>query len=525
MNLHICVDADYSRHKCWLKTDRIMFAGAVFIHDHLLSKQDILSAFAEIRTTDGAIEFVKKLNGSFAIVLDLGGTIFLAVDRERTIPIFYKIEGDAVYVYNHISLETISSHGLNEQALAELENCLFVSGSKTLASNIYSVAAGETVVIADGNALRQYYFTFDHIKERYPDKQGLFQKIDEKFTEAIKRLISYLDGRCAVVPLSGGHDSRLVVYYLKKLGYSNIVTYTYGPKGNVDAATSEKVAQYLELDWHCVEYEPKQLQELFKKKFRELVDYYSNGVSSVCIQDWYAVDYLHRKGIFPENAVFVPGHSFDCIAGSFILPRYVQHDTVTRQELMGDILWKHYSEGKRRLSPARYAYYKSMIEESLLNGEPDVLPSDRAFNLYQNYNLRERQAKFICCQPKLYEYYGYDWYMPLWDSELIDFWETIDIRSKYNRRLFFEFTQQKYGGLMKAAPVENEKSKNEKKVNMNPVVRVIRKISQLTNYVDFHYCLAYFTRFDVYSMYLRNQVLNIGFFVNQKICKIVRRLK
>ena len=70
---------------------------------------------------------------------------------------------------------------------------------------------------------------------------------------------------------------------------------------------------------------------------------------------------------------------------------------------------------------------------------------------------------------------------------------------------------------------ENEKLKVEHKVNMNPLVRGLRKINQLVNYVDYHSCLAYITRREVISMFLPKGILNIGYFINNKIKGIVLR--
>lgn len=516
------LDFQYNKHKPWLTAENGYFSGSVFIGNCLMSEEQIKNAMESIKTVNQAIDFVKSLNGHFAAVIYIDGAVFISVDRERTIPLFYEVKNDTVTIYNHVSLDMIKKHGINENALNDLDCCLFVTGRENIAKNIFSVSAGEAVVISDTGINRQYYHEFDYDKVEYPDKEELFSLIDKKFVDVTKRLITYLNGRCAVVPLSGGHDSRLIVYYLKRLGYDNIITYTYGPKGNFEATTSEKVAKFLGLDWHFVAYEPKELQKLFKRDFENLVDFYSNGDSSVCIQDWYAVDCLQREKIIPEDAVFVPGHSFDAITGSFILPKYANNDSVTKQQLMNDIIWKHFSEGSQKYSTQKRKHIEAIINDKLLKDEPECFTNDRAFNLYQNYNVRERQAKYVCSSVKLYEYYGYDWFLPLWDNELIDFWETISLKLKYNRKLFFEFTQHQYADLMAAAPVENEKSKNIKKVNMNPIVRVVRKIHQLINYVDYHYCLAYFNHFDVVSMYLRKRVLNIGYFVNQKIKKIVR---
>lgn len=523
MKLISKIEPEYSIHKRWLIQEDKYFSGSVFLDNKLLSEDDIMVALTDINSIDQAVRFTEKLNGHFAIALQIQDSIFLATDRERTIPIFYEINNDCVYIYNHISLGVIKTHGININAYKELNHCLFVSGNKNMACNVFSVMAGEYVTIENGVINRMYYHELVSGKKSISDKQVLFSLMDELFCEVIKRLIIYLNGRSVVIPLSGGHDSRLLAYYLKKLGYKSIITYTYGPKGNIESATSENVAKFLGLKWHNIVYDPKTLQAFFKDNFRDIVDYYFNGVSSVCVQDWYAFDYLVKNELIPKDSVIVPGHSFDFLAGNHILPRYVNNPNITKKELIDDILWKHYSEGKRKLSQDSYEYLSKNIADELLKGQPEIMDSDVACDYYHNFNLRERQAKFICNQVKLYEYYGYDWFLPLWDSKLTDFWNSIDIKSRFNRKIFFEFTQYEYKDLMEVAPVLDEKLKIKKKVNMNPIVRVVRKISQLINYVDYHYCLAYFTRGDVLSIYLSSGVLNIGFFVNRKIQDILRR--
>ena len=517
------IDFNYSEKKTWAKLKNGFFCGSAFLGDKLLDLDDIRSIMYTICTIDDAVNVISTLNGHFALALEINDSIFLAVDRLRTIPLFYEILGSKVVIKNHISLDEIVTHGINDLAYKELDNCLFAVGNKTFARNVYSVMAGEYIVISSERCERRFYHELNSCTQKWDSIQSLFLKMDQLFCTVTQRLISYLNGRTAVIPLSGGHDSRLLAYYLTKCGYSNIVSYTYGPEGNVESATSQKVANYLGLEWYNIKYNPKQLQVFFKNNFEGLVDYCFNGVSSVCVQDWYAVAKLKQQNIIPKDSVFVPGHSFDFLSGGHILPRYIEKTSITQEELVNDILWKHCSEGKRILSPDRYEYYRRYITSEYLQGNALIFDNKEACCIYHNFNLRERQAKFICNQVRLYEYFGYDWFLPLWDSDLTDFWDSIDIRLKFNRQIFFEFTKFEYKELMLTAPVENEKLKVEHKVNMNPLVRVLRKINQLVNYVDYHYCLAYFTRREVISMFLPKGILNIGYFINNKIKGIVLR--
>ena len=54
------------------------------------------------------------------------------------------------------------------------------------------------------------------------------------------------------------------------------------------------------------------------------------------------------------------------------------------------------------------------------------------------FNVQERQAKFIVNSVRAYEYFGYEWLIPLWDNALFDFWAKVPITLRYQRRLYFQ---------------------------------------------------------------------------------------
>ena len=52
------------------------------------------------------------------------------------------------------------------------------------------------------------------------------------------------------------------------------------------------------------------------------------------------------------------------------------------------------------------------------------------------FNWKERQHKHILQSLKIYEFFGYEWYIPLWDDDLIDFWKKIPLHFKINKKLY-----------------------------------------------------------------------------------------
>jgi hypothetical protein len=56
--------------------------------------------------------------------------------------------------------------------------------------------------------------------------------------------------------------------------------------------------------------------------------------------------------------------------------------------------------------------------------------------------MSERQAKFICNSVRVYDFFGYDWRLPLFDLELLDFWSRIPVEMRVRRRLYFEYVDR-----------------------------------------------------------------------------------
>jgi asparagine synthetase B (glutamine-hydrolysing) len=66
---------------------------------------------------------------------------------------------------------------------------------------------------------------------------------------------------------------------------------------------------------------------------------------------------------------------------------------------------------------------------------------EKAADTFEYWDLQERQAKFIVNSVRVYESFGYEWRLPLFDAELMDFWARVPLRGRVGRRLYFEFVR------------------------------------------------------------------------------------
>lgn len=373
----------------------------------------------------------QNLTGFFSIVFEQGNKLYAAVDHIRSHPLFYMEHDGCFYLSDQAEWLCQQVDGLQYDTIAKDEFQLtgYVTGNDTLYKNIKQLQAGELLIFENGKFLIKSYYEFDHSEPQSYDEEKLKSELHRTASEAIIRLIKYAKGRQIVIPLSGGYDSRLIATLLKESNYSNIFTFTYGPKGNKEAAYSKLVADSLGLKWHFVEYTEELWNQNWntdeRKKYQQ---YSSNYVSLPHIQDWLAVKIMKDQLLIEENAVFVPGHTGDMISGGHI-PNYV-HANLNKEfknkELITSLLDKHYSLVDFENISTIKEIYERRVSKDIFYKE---IYSAKAFaNEAEKWNWKNRQAKFICNSVRVYEFYGYDWWLPLWDKEFVQFFEKLPLK-------------------------------------------------------------------------------------------------
>jgi hypothetical protein len=129
----------------------------------------------------------------------------------------------------------------------------------------------------------------------------------------------------------------------------------------------------------------------------------------------------------------VPGHSGDFVAGSHIPCAYYHDGEFTKEHLITDIINYHY-ESENRES------FRQRVAEAL--STPEVMSRQQAVDAFELWDWQERQAKYIVNAVRLYEYWGYDWWLPLWDSEFVEFWQHVPLQFRFARRRYMQFVNK-----------------------------------------------------------------------------------
>ena len=431
----------------------VWLRGTVLFDDKFL-RQDDLPAFQTKTLTlidnDNHVElkdFLNQLNGFFAIVIQRDNSIFAAVDRVRSMPLFYGQIDEQVFLSDDAEWvrQNVGDLELNLTAREEFLWAGYVTGSETLFLHVNQIQAGEFLRISlNKNGLylqRHRYYQYSHTEpDRKVNEDTLIDELSAVSEKIVRRLIEYANGRQIVVPLSSGYDSRLIVSLLRRLKYENVLTFSYGAPGNYESAVSQSVAKALNYPWEFVRYSNTTWRSCWKTEERKEYQWWaSNWTSLPVFQDWPAVWQLKKAEKLEYNAVFAPGHSADLLAGSRSIgfPHLYDSNEMDIEQVIYSIIKFNYS--LQTLSEQN----KLLIKEKIL-GNFAVPDHKNKASAFEAWDIQERQAKFIINSDRVYEFWGYDWYLPFWEKDFIDFWQKIPLYLKKNENLYIRMVQKTF---------------------------------------------------------------------------------
>lgn len=439
---------------------QLRIKGAAYWDDALCTSKSLGHCLSQAQTTNDLTLSLNRLNGFYAWVEEAPGRIRAAVDHIRSRPLFYAnfdgrffLSDDAEWVRQQVGdLE------MDPVAREEFQLAGYVTGSETLFPNVKQLQAGEFLVVTqqdDGITVETHrYYRFLHTEPGQVDEPELRRRLDEFAVASIKRLIDYANGRQIVVPLSGGYDSRLIVTLLKQLGYDNILTFTYGILGNKESEFSKRVADALGLRWHFVVYSEALWRQAWLTSERWAYQKWASGWNSMAhIQDWLAVKIMKEQRVLQSDCLFVPGHSGDFVAGSHIPANAFKRSRFILRNATDEVLSRHYALAPLDFFETSRETWSKRIRDRM---ERDGIETAWQYaDVLEKWDWQERQAKYICNSVRVYEFFDYDWWVPLWDKGFVDFWYGVPLALRKEQEWYKTYVKNLYTSVTGDGALEN----------------------------------------------------------------------
>ncbi len=516
--MDIKVQLNFNNGFQWTKQQDTAVKGYAFDNKGILYRNEGLIQF--FSAVDNVNEFLEKLNnanGFFSIILEKKEKIFVAVDRLRSIPLFYSISNECFYLTDDsywlkekLNLKEFDKLSKNEFLLTG-----YVTGKDTLFAEIKQLQAGEFLVFdKKKNKLQVYtYFEFRH-NEVEKDEKELIEEMDQMHIRVMRRLIKSLNGKTAVIPLSGGYDSRLIAVMLKRLGYEKVICFTYGKPRNWEAKISQQMASYLGYKWIFIPYTRKKWYLWYHSEENKEYIKFNGSISSLAhIQDFPAVWEMKKQRLIPDDSIFIPGHAGDFVAGSHIPTWFIEKKYLTQEELLQSILNKHYSlwNWRKQEYILRPLFSKKMKK---IIGAKEKYNIEVAADLFECWDWRERQTKFIANSIRVYEFWGYEWRLPLWDNEMMEYWSKVKLNYRIKRNLYFIYVKKTQDIFLKyETDKKNIRYLLNKKIKAKYVRKVLAMLMKLKDYYTHPMQWYVMTNLIKYFISILNNDINVNSFL------------
>ncbi|BCN23017.1 asparagine synthase C-terminal domain-containing protein [Vibrio alfacsensis] len=405
----------------WFKNSTVALKGTVYDRQgQELTIEDIKKDVENCDSLIRIMHYIETIRGMFSLIINHDNKLYLISDNIRTFPLFYTKVGNEWHVSDKVSnLVSLSNANISESSKQAFLSTGYTLGCQTIFDEIYQVQAAEVVELnCSGIAESAEYWNYRSVDILNDDFYNLQARGIELVEQAVKRVIKSLNGRQAVIPLSGGYDSRLILTLLKHFNYTNVICFTYGSPKSKELSVATSVAEKLGFTCHVIKYTKSFVNDnLNVNSLKEYMKFAFNGTSVPHLQDYLAVSYLQSKNLIDSDGVFIPGHSGDIFSGTHIIGNVKENTERAKVEL--GLKHKHF----------RLVEYTGALDFPYYDSD------NLAYSNMEAWSWKERQSKFIVNSIRTYEYFGYEARIPLWDLDLANFFRNVPLKYKNRRNL------------------------------------------------------------------------------------------
>jgi len=394
-------------------------------------------------------ERIAVLTGHYSFIIDSPKMIIASVDKIRSYPIFYTETSEGFYISNSATkLQNIAKlTEFDDDSVLEFQMSGFVTGANTLFRGLWQLQGGEFLIFNknDSKLFVEKHFVYFPSNLFELSEDDLLEKHDEVINTTFSKLVDSLDGVPVWIPLSGGLDSRLILAKMIELGYDNINTFTYGIPQLWEVKYAREIAKLSKIKWQFILYDPHKIKKIYHTVERKEYYRFGSGLCSVpFVNEYFALKHLITKKIIPEDSVIINGQSGDFLTGGHIPSGLQTSDnlTVSFEYLVDLIIDKHFSLWSNLKISKNLNVVKEKIKSILLPFISNSISLDTAACAYELHEWQERQCKYVVNGQRVYDWFGFDWRLPLWSDELMEFWRDVPWRIKFGQRLYKKYLKQ-----------------------------------------------------------------------------------
>ena len=417
----------------WLQNNGVAVRGYCFdSENNFYEGENLLQFVASVKNENDFRQLLQNINGIFSFVIKNENCLLAASDKSRVIPLFYSFENQIFSISDNPYNLLWQNPKIDSEAEQEFLLSSFLTDEKTLIEGIFQIKPSCFLCFENDKVFQKYYYSYCVKNSELNTSQTLEKDFLAVLENVFRRLIKSANGRQIVVPLSGGYDSRLIAAMLKKLDYQNVVCYTVGRENNCEYLIAKEVAKALGYPYHFIFTGDKKLIENYAadETFQRYYKFSGSFFQPFWMYEYFGVKYLIENNLVEKDAIFVPGHSGDFLAGSQTSKNNI-FENDSKKLLIKKIGKYIFTFGK-----VKQKHLKKISQ--IIEYQDDYT----SFSVFDNFLLKSRLPFVPNNAVRLYEFFGCDVRLPFWDNEILEFFRTLPPSLKRDKLFYNNYLKK-----------------------------------------------------------------------------------
>lgn len=423
------------------KKSNLSVKGYIYEDDVLIKNEALYDNVFDRINEYNYFDLIKGLDGFYGLILDSKTHIVAATDLVNSTPIFYKIVNNEINIGDDYEGFIEKPIKLDQQAIDQYLVSGYCYNDKTLIQGVSQLPPGSILIVdkfSKKYEILSYYKYVPEkpclVKDTKSDINMLIEELYDVHFNVFKKMVGGLNGKKVILPLSGGYDSRLILEMLKKFNYDNVLCVTWGKESDWQVKIAKKVALDFNVDWKLITTTRKEWHNWYINNFEKEMKNCGAIGAIPYLQENVMIEQLEKENLIHKGDIFISGNSGDFIEGEHI-------PVISKESLDNEAIIKIIKNKHQRLNSTVNSYYlEASLNESInyFRKEIDI----DIINFFEFWEWKERQAKFVTNCVKPFETKGYEWRMPFWNKEIMEFWQGVDIKVKAERYLFYKYSEK-----------------------------------------------------------------------------------
>ena len=201
---------------------------------------------------------------------------------------------------------------------------------------------------------------------------------------------------------------------------------------------AKQVANALGFKWIQIEYNRNKIRKIYNSKKYKLYKSYCDNLNAIHFMGEYLMlSEIKKNKYIKRDAIFVNGQSGDFISGNHI-PFKINKTTSSLELVLKEYIFKHNKYWKVLLTDKKQIV-KTQLKEQISKFLKDKKLEGKTIDMYGLYETLEfynRQIKYVINGVRNYEFFNFEWRMPLWDYEYMQFWEKAPYEIKFQQNYY-----------------------------------------------------------------------------------------